>query len=155
VESLASIFPELQRPGSSGLRKKVRVFQEPHYLENFVQSVFDALEGFQGETLVIGGDGRYYNRTAAQVILKMAAANGFGRLLVGQHNHGARTAPISPGTSSGVASANWPSEASVAVIRTLEDAGVGRVIEEPVGNDWRTHAGNRAGSLRLARCPES
>jgi phosphoglucomutase len=73
-----------QRPGTSGLRKKVRVFQEPHYLENFVQSVFDALEGFQGRILVIGGDGRYHNRTAAQLILKMAAANGFGRLVIGR-----------------------------------------------------------------------
>ena len=75
---------EDQRPGTSGLRKKVGVFQEPHYLENFVQSVFDALEGFAGQTLVVGGDGRYYNRTAIQTILRMAAANGFGRLLVGR-----------------------------------------------------------------------
>jgi phosphoglucomutase len=75
---------EDQRPGTSGLRKKVGVFREPHYLENFVQAVFDALEGFEGETLVIGGDGRYYNRTAAQTILKMAAANGFGRLVIGR-----------------------------------------------------------------------
>ncbi|HEX5794719.1 MAG TPA: alpha-D-glucose phosphate-specific phosphoglucomutase [Geminicoccaceae bacterium] len=75
---------EDQRPGTSGLRKKVRVFQEPRYLENFVQSVFDALEGFAGRTLVVGGDGRYHNRTAIQTILKMAAANGFGRILVGR-----------------------------------------------------------------------
>jgi phosphoglucomutase len=75
---------EDQRPGTSGLRKKVQVFQQRHYLENFVQSVFDVLEGFEGETLVIGGDGRYYNRTAVQIILKMAAANGFGRIVVGQ-----------------------------------------------------------------------
>ena len=60
------------------------MFQQPHYLENFVQSVFDVLEGFEGETLVVGGDGRYYNRTAVQIILKMAAANGFGRIVVGQ-----------------------------------------------------------------------
>jgi phosphoglucomutase len=75
---------EDQRPGTSGLRKKVQVFQQPHYLENFVQSVFDALESFAGETLVIGGDGRFYNRTAAQIILKMAAANGFGRIVIGR-----------------------------------------------------------------------
>jgi phosphoglucomutase len=75
---------EDQRPGTSGLRKKVQVFQRPHYLENFVQSVFDTLEGFAGETLVLGGDGRYYNRPAVQTILKMAAANGFGRIVVGQ-----------------------------------------------------------------------
>ncbi len=73
-----------QKPGTSGLRKKVPVFQQPHYLENFVQSIFDSLEGFQGQTLVVGGDGRYYNRQAIQIILKMAAANGFGRVLVGQ-----------------------------------------------------------------------
>lgn len=73
-----------QRPGTSGLRKKVAVFQKPHYLKNFVQAVFDALEGFQGQTLVVGGDGRYHNRAAIQTILKMAAANGFGRILVGR-----------------------------------------------------------------------
>jgi phosphoglucomutase len=73
-----------QKPGTSGLRKKVPVFQQPHYLENFVQSIFDSLEGYQGQTLVLGGDGRYYNREAIQIILKMAAANGFGRVLVGQ-----------------------------------------------------------------------
>jgi phosphoglucomutase len=84
VTTVATTPFEDQRPGTSGLRKKVRVFQEPHYLENFVQSVFDALEGFAGRPLVVGGDGRYYNRTAIQTILKMAAANGFGRILVGQ-----------------------------------------------------------------------
>ncbi len=75
---------EGQRPGTSGLRKKVTVFKQPGYLENFVQSVFDSLEGFQGQTLVLGGDGRYWNEDAIQVILRMAAANGFGRVLVGQ-----------------------------------------------------------------------
>ena len=84
VNTIATTPFEDQRPGTSGLRKKVQVFQQPHYLENFVQSVFDALEGFQGETLVIGGDGRYYNRAAAQIILKMAAANGFGRIVIGR-----------------------------------------------------------------------
>ncbi|TCO81177.1 phosphoglucomutase [Plasticicumulans lactativorans] len=73
-----------QKPGTSGLRKKVREFQQPHYLENFVQSVFDTLEGAAGTTLVLGGDGRYHNRAAAQTILRMAAANGFGRVLVGR-----------------------------------------------------------------------
>ena len=73
-----------QKPGTSGLRKKVAVFAQRNYLENFVQSIFDSLEGFAGTTLVVGGDGRYYNRTAIQTILKMAAANGFGRVLVGQ-----------------------------------------------------------------------
>ncbi|MBD2177209.1 alpha-D-glucose phosphate-specific phosphoglucomutase [Pseudanabaena sp. FACHB-1998] len=73
-----------QKPGTSGLRKKVTVFQTPNYLENFVQSIFDSLEGFAGQTLVVGGDGRYYNRHAIQTILKMAAANGFGKILVGR-----------------------------------------------------------------------
>ncbi|WP_336971461.1 alpha-D-glucose phosphate-specific phosphoglucomutase [Sphingobium aromaticiconvertens] len=73
-----------QKPGTSGLRKKVRVFQQPHYAENFVQSVFDSLEGFAGQTLVVGGDGRYLNREVIQIVLKMAAANGFDRVLVGQ-----------------------------------------------------------------------
>jgi len=73
-----------QRPGTSGLRKKVKVFQGAGYLENFVQSTFDAIGDFSGQTLVVGGDGRYFNKQAIQVILKMAAANGFGRVLVGQ-----------------------------------------------------------------------
>ncbi len=73
-----------QRPGTSGLRKKVKVFQQPHYLENFVQSIFNALEAYQGQTLVVGGDGRYYNRQALQIIVKMAAANGFGKVIVGR-----------------------------------------------------------------------
>ena len=73
-----------QKPGTSGLRKKVRVFQQPHYAENFVQSVFDSLDGYEGQTLVVGGDGRYLNREVIQTVLKMAAANGFGRVLVGK-----------------------------------------------------------------------
>lgn len=73
-----------QRPGTSGLRKKVAVFQQPHYLENFVQGVFDTLGNASGKTLVLGGDGRFHNRHAIQVILKMAAAHGFARVLLGQ-----------------------------------------------------------------------
>jgi phosphoglucomutase len=73
-----------QKPGTSGLRKKVPTFQQAHYLENFVQSIFDSINAPAGATLVLGGDGRYYNRTAIQIILKMAAANGFGKVLVGQ-----------------------------------------------------------------------
>jgi phosphoglucomutase len=72
-----------QKPGTSGLRKKVRVFQQPHYTENFVQSVFDVLDGFAGQTLVLGGDGRFLNREVIQTAIRMAAANGFGRVLVG------------------------------------------------------------------------
>ncbi len=74
-----------QKAGTSGLRKKVAVFQQAQYLENFVQSIFNALTDYQGQTLVVGGDGRYYNDTAIQTILAMAAANGFGRVLVGQN----------------------------------------------------------------------
>ena len=73
-----------QQPGTSGLRKKVRIFQQPNYLENFVQSIFDSLAGRQGQILVLGGDGRYHNRAAVQCILKMAAANGFARTMVGR-----------------------------------------------------------------------
>jgi phosphoglucomutase len=73
-----------QKPGTSGLRKKVPVFQQKNYAENFIQSIFDSLEGFGGDTLVIGGDGRYYNREVIQIAIKMAAANGFGRVLVGR-----------------------------------------------------------------------
>jgi phosphoglucomutase len=72
-----------QKPGTSGLRKSVPDFQKPHYLENFIQAIFDSLDTCDGKTLVLGGDGRYYNRTAIQIILKMAAANNFGRVLVG------------------------------------------------------------------------
>lgn len=71
--------------GTSGLRKKTTVMRQPHYLENFVQSVFDSLEGFEGKTLVVGGDGRYFNAEALQIILKMAAANQFGKIIVGQN----------------------------------------------------------------------
>src|SRR5258708_39857750 len=76
-----------QRPGTSGLRKKTRQFMQPNYLENFVQSVFDAIRAesavdFSASTLVVGGDGRYYNRPAIQTIVRVAAGNGFGRVLV-------------------------------------------------------------------------
>src|SRR5512139_303557 len=72
-----------QKPGTSGLRKKVPTFQQPRYLENFVQSIFDCV-ATPGATVVLGGDGRYYNRSAIQVILKMAAANGYRKVLVGR-----------------------------------------------------------------------
>ena len=79
-----------QRPGTSGLRKKVSVFTQAHYLENFVQALLDVLnvsgadaQALTGQTLVLGGDGRFYNRTAVQTILKLAAANGVARVLLG------------------------------------------------------------------------
>ena len=86
-KTIATQVFEGQKPGTSGLRKKVTVFQQAHYLENFVQSIFNTLNdgsGCAGKTLVIGGDGRFYNRTAIQTIVRMAVANGFARLLVGQ-----------------------------------------------------------------------
>lgn len=77
-----------QQPGTSGLRKKVTVFQQPGYLENFVQALFDQLHGqgqsAAGQTLVLGGDGRYYNRVAIQTLLRLAVARGYDRVLVGQ-----------------------------------------------------------------------
>ena len=73
-----------QKPGTSGLRKKVPHFQQPHYAENFIQSVFDSLSSFEGKALVVGGDGRYHNKTVIELVIRMAAANGFGRVIVGQ-----------------------------------------------------------------------
>ena len=72
-------YPD-QKPGTSGLRKKVRVVLQEHYLENFVQSVLDVIGDARGMPLVLGGDGRFHNRRAAQTIIKMAAANGVGPL---------------------------------------------------------------------------
>ena len=73
-----------QKPGTSGLRKKVPHFQQENYAQNFIQSIFDSLDGFAGKMLVIGGDGRYYNREVIQIAIKMAAANGFGKVMVGR-----------------------------------------------------------------------
>ena len=84
ILTIATTPFEGQKPGTSGLRKTVPVFQQPHYAENFIQSIFDSLEGFAGQTLVIGGDGRYYNADVIQTAIRMAAANGFGRVMVGQ-----------------------------------------------------------------------
>lgn len=73
-----------QKPGTSGLRKKVKVFQQPNYAENFIQAVFDVVERAPGSTLVLGGDGRFHNRTVIQQAIRIAAANGYGKVLVGQ-----------------------------------------------------------------------
>ena len=91
VKTIATSAIAGQRPGTSGLRKKVAVFTQARYLENFVQALMDELNasapngrGLTGQTLVLGGDGRYYNRTAVQTILKLAAANGVARVLLGK-----------------------------------------------------------------------
>jgi len=84
IQTVATTPIPGQRPGTSGLRKKVAIFRQPHYLENFVQSVFDTLGDCAGKTLVLGGDGRYHNRVAVQTILRMAAAHGFAKVMVGQ-----------------------------------------------------------------------
>src|SRR5436309_11804996 len=89
VQTVPTTPSDGQRPGTSGLRKKTRVFMQPGYLENFVQSVFNAVRAdaggdFRAATLVVGGDGRFYNREAVQTIIRMAAANGFRSSLVGR-----------------------------------------------------------------------
>ena len=76
-----------QKPGTSGLRKRVSHFQQPHYLENFVQAIFDSLEPAQRNSLLLGGDGRYFSAEAIQTILRLAVGNGFRRILVGQHGY--------------------------------------------------------------------
>jgi phosphoglucomutase len=84
IERVATSPFSDQKPGTSGLRKKVTVFQQPHYLENFIQSLFDTVRPEPGAMLVVGGDGRYHNEKAVQTILKMAAAAGYGRVIVGR-----------------------------------------------------------------------
>jgi phosphoglucomutase len=84
ITTVATTPFEGQKPGTSGLRKKVRVFQQPNYAENFIQSVFDVAERAPASTLVIGGDGRFHNRTVIAKAIRMAAANGYARVLVGQ-----------------------------------------------------------------------
>jgi phosphoglucomutase len=87
IRSVATVPIAGMKPGTSGLRKKVKEFAKPHYLANFVQAVFNAVRpegGFSGRTLVVGGDGRYYNDVAIQLVIRMAAANGFARVMVGQ-----------------------------------------------------------------------
>jgi phosphoglucomutase len=84
IQTIATTPFDGQKPGTSGLRKKVRVFQQPDYAENFIQSVFDVAERPAGSTLVIGGDGRFHNRAVIARACQMAAANGYARVLVGQ-----------------------------------------------------------------------
>lgn len=84
IQSITSTPFDGQKPGTSGLRKKVKVFQQPNYTENFVQSVFDVVDRSAGSALVLGGDGRFYNRTAIQQTIRMAAANGYARVIVGR-----------------------------------------------------------------------
>lgn len=84
VETVSTQPFQDQKPGTSGLRKKVKVFQKPHYLENFVQAIFDTQPEDSDAPLVVGGDGRYYNRQAIQTILRIAAANGCARVILGQ-----------------------------------------------------------------------
>lgn len=83
-QSIATQPIDGQKPGTSGLRKKTRVFMQEHYLENFVQATLDAIGGAQGKRFVVGGDGRYFNRDAIQTILRMAAANGAAEVIVGK-----------------------------------------------------------------------
>ena len=85
IETVKTTSFEDQKPGTSGLRKKVTVFQQPHYLENFIQSIFDVAQNSRNQILVLGGDGRYYNREAIQIIVKIAAANGISKILLGQN----------------------------------------------------------------------
>ena len=84
VQNVRTAPIEDQKPGTSGLRKKTSVFQRPHFLENYVQSIFDGIGGVEGKTLVVGGDGRYFNDQAIQIILRMAAGNGAKACIVGQ-----------------------------------------------------------------------
>ena len=85
VETIQTAPIEGQMPGTSGLRKKTRIFMQPAYLENFIQSIFNATGGVGGKTFVVGGDGRFFNQRAIQTIIKMAAANGAATIIVGQN----------------------------------------------------------------------
>jgi phosphoglucomutase len=84
IRTIATTPYSDQKPGTSGLRKKVSHFRQPHYVENFVQSILDTIDGVAGKTLVLGGDGRFFNREAIQMTLKLAAGNGVGRVILGR-----------------------------------------------------------------------
>ena len=102
IKTVATKPIDGQKPGTSGLRKKTRVFMQPGYLENYVQAIFDGVGGVAGKLLVIGGDGRFFNDRAIQVIIKMAVANGASQLFVavfgdaGQHVRSAVGVPVLP-----------------------------------------------------------
>ncbi|MBL4598392.1 MAG: alpha-D-glucose phosphate-specific phosphoglucomutase [Rhizobiaceae bacterium] len=83
IKTVSTTPIEGQKPGTSGLRMKTRVFMQPHYLENFVQSIFNAIGGIEGKSLLLGGDGRYFNQQAIQTIVKMAIAGGASHLIIG------------------------------------------------------------------------
>lgn len=85
IKSVATKPYDDQKPGTSGLRKKTRVFMQPNYLENFIQSIFNAIGGGDGKTFVIGGDGRYFNAEAIQTIIRISGANGAAKVIVGQN----------------------------------------------------------------------
>lgn len=85
INTIKTISYTDQNPGTSGLRKKVKTFQQPHYLENFVQSIFKIASELNDSLLILGGDGRFYNTHAIQIILKMAAANGVNHVMVGEN----------------------------------------------------------------------
>lgn len=87
METVATVPYEGQKPGTSGLRKRVAVFQQVGYTENFIQSILNAIpsDKLAGCTLIVGGDGRYYMKQALDIIVQIAAANGVGRLVVGQN----------------------------------------------------------------------
>lgn len=110
---------EGQKPGTSGLRKKTAVFRQPGYLENFIQSIFDGIGGANGKTFVIGGDGRFFNAEAVEVIIRMAAANGAARLIVGQGVFSPPPpSPISSAKTKPMAALSFPP----AIIRAVKTA---------------------------------
>ncbi len=84
MQNVRTTSIEGQKPGTSGLRKKTAIFRRPHFLENYVQSIFDGIGGVEGKTLVIGGDGRFFNDAAIQIILRMACANSAAKCIIGQ-----------------------------------------------------------------------
>ncbi|MEZ5789502.1 MAG: alpha-D-glucose phosphate-specific phosphoglucomutase [Nitratireductor sp.] len=84
IRTVETVPHDGQKPGTSGLRKKVPVFQQPGYSENFIQAIFDCIDGREGSTLVVGGDGRYWNRETTELVIRMAAANGFARVIAGR-----------------------------------------------------------------------